>query len=740
MTQDRLLDRRTFAKGAASAAFVLAVAPQALAKPGRDYGAELVKGFPGLNGKDLRALLDRIEAAHANEPYVVAKREMFKAFLENCRPLVLPNDMFVDMVADSSLLRQKRNERCRAFGQRTPGLEETVNWLTLTRGTFFSHLDPSHTCPDWESILSLGLTGLAERARRRLETAADEKSRLFLASVAEVYEAASKFCLRWADAADLAGAKACAGVLRELAAHEPRTFREALQLMLVYDRLQEIEGPDVRSQGLFDRLYVRYYRDDLAAGRETRESAKALVKAVYDKFFSQGHPNGKNIAFGGYDRAGAPVWNELSEIGFELHHELNRVNPKLTYRYGSRTPDAQLLTVCRCLAAGRTAVVFFNDDVGREMFARRGKVDGDWADAVLIGCYEPGIMGREVIASMGGWLNLVRPLEAVFNNGRGFDGYPIGPACAVPADVAGLEAEYRRQLEAVIRRMLRCTTTYERHGWELNPTPLFSGCQRTCVESGRDAYDGGCKYNQTGVMCAGIGTVADSFAAVRWLVEETRLVTMAELGEILKANWQGREDLRLKARHAAPKWGNNDDRADLFGKRTYEFVTKLVNSTPNGHGGTFQAGFWSIDDDIRFGRFTGATPEGRKSGETLSRNNVATAGCGKEGATALVLTNAKLDQAESPDGFVLDVILPSSAKPDDAAAARIAAFVRTFAAHGGQTIHFNVFDSKTLRDAQAHPEKYEDLQVRVCGWNARWNDLSKLEQDHFIATAEAQGQ
>ena len=122
----------------------------------------------------------------------------------------------------------------------------------------------------------------------------------------------------------------------------------------------------------------------------------------------------------------------------------------------------------------------------------------------------------------------------------------------------------------------------------------------------------------------------------------------------------------------------------------------------------------------------------------MSRNNAATAGCGKEGATALVLCNAKLDQANAPDGHVVDVILPGGGKPDAAAAARIVQFLRTFAALGGQTIHFNVFNAALLRDAQRHPDRYEDLQVRVCGWNVRWNDLSRIEQEHFIRTAEAQ--
>lgn len=704
----------------------------------RDRESEIVKGFPGLGFEDLESKLRDILVAGHNENYVVTKVKLMKALMENARLQVLKDDVFVDEFCDRWLIARFREERFTAFAKSTPVLEDTWDWWKSTHGGYVSHIDPTHTCPDWESLLQLGFPGIAQRARNRLATAASPKEREFLGCVADVYDAICVFCRRWADAAEMAGAKGCAAVLRELAVHEPRTLREGLQLMLVYTTLQDAEGEPVRSQGLFDRNYINLYRADIASGRETRESAKALVRELFLKFYRQGHPNGMNIGFGGYGRDGVPVWNELTEIGFELHYELNHVNPKLTFRFGSRTPHEQLLKVTRCLAAGRTSVVFFNDDVGHEMFVRRGKDPMDTADAVLIGCYEPGIQGREVIASMSAWVNMVKPLEAVFNGGMGFDGYPVGPVCELPKDYAAFETEYLRQLEAMVSGALAKTRLYEEHWYELNPSPIMSGQFRDAVVNARDAYDGGMKYNQSGVMLAGMATVADSLAAVRYLVEEAKLVTLPELATILRNNWEGHEDLRLKARRLPPKWGNNDDRADRLGKMVYDCMAKLVNSTRNGHGGTFQAGFWSIDDDLKFGALTGATPEGRKAGETISRNNVATAGCGKEGATALALSNSKLDQAESPDGHILDVILPVTANREGSAE-RVAAFVRTYAKLGGQTIHLNLFNVVTLRDAQCHPEQYEDLQVRVCGWNVRWNDLSRNEQDHFIATAEAQG-
>ena len=140
-------------------------------------------------------------------------------------------------------------------------------------------------------------------------------------------------------------------------------------------------------------------------------------------------------------------------------------------------------------------------------------------------------------------------------------------------------------------------------------------------------------------------------------------------------------------------------KADAALKRVYDAVNARVNATPNGHGGTFQAGWWSINLDRQMGRATAATPDGRRKGETLSRNNVATAGCGREGPTALMNSNLKLDMAESPDGHIMDVILPLSVAKSPSAAANIAGMLAAYFERGGQCLHLNCFDSQTLKDA-----------------------------------------
>ena len=680
---------------------------------------------PGEDRAALGLRLDAIAREMAGRPFAEVRAKWVAAVYDHVRLAVNTNDLFVHWHPDTSLLGERAQRRQKAFARSAPERAEVAAWMAR-QGAFCARLDLSHTCPDWQSVLALGPKGLAERARARLKTAENDETRMFLSGVAEVYEALARECRRWAELAAAKGMADVAAVLRENAAHPPRTFREALQWALVYDRAQEAEGEDVRSQGLFDRLFIDFYRADLAAGRETRESAKRLVTDWFDRFWSQDHPNNKNITIGGCDAEGRPVWNELTELVVEVFYARNRINPKLTYRWGLRTPRAQLEKVTRCLAAGRTSIVFANDDVLAETFRRGGKTAAEIAEYVLIGCYEPGIGGHEVISSMAAEINLAKPVETVF------------AAPDLPATYADFAARYREALGRNVDAALATARLAEEHWMDLNPSPLFSGSFADCLASGRDIAAGGCRHNQSGAVCLGLATAVDSLAAVKYLVDETKTVTMAELRDALKANWKGHEALRRKALAAAPKWGNNDPRADAIGKQIYDFATARIRVQPNGHGGTFQAGFWSINRDRPFGAKTAATPDGRFAGATLSRNNIATDGCGREGTAALMRSNLTLDLAACPDGHILDVLLPRSLVRSPDAAANLAAVIEVYFRHGGQCLHLNCFDVALLKDALAHPEKYADLQVRVCGWNARWNDLSDAERRHFIAVAEAQ--
>jgi formate C-acetyltransferase len=671
----------------------------------------------GMGIPELEAWMRGYVDAHRNEPRIRTKAAVLAFLLRNARVGIDPEDWFADHIGTGKLLwklQQKwREEAGRDLPPRTaPGHAAGV-----------STLDLSHTAPDWWNVLKLGPAGIRDRARAALAGAADQEAREFFAAVETVYDAFCTYILRLAAEAERQGAVRVIEPLKALAVRPAQTYHEALQISFLYNQVQEIDGVLVRSQGPFDQLYIDYYRRGLADGRLTWEQAKELTKFFFEKFQAQGFRAGNNICFGGWRQDGGDACNELTELVLEAFAERRAPDPKLSLRLNPHTPDRVLLAASECVRSGQTAIVFANDAVAYEMFRRCGKTEDDLIRFLPIGCYEPAIMGRELSCTMSALVNLPRILEAVFAE------------LDTPAAIEEVVDCYKRILAGVLDETLAQTRRWEERWPRVNPSPVISGTMDSCFEKGRDVSNAGAEYNTSGVMCAGLGTVADSFAAIRYLVFDRGLCSWDELRHCLDTNWDGAEDLRLAAQRKAPKWGN-DEGADGFAVDLADYTARIINRTPNARGGHFQMGCWSIDHCVTFGRETQATPDGRRDGEPLSKNLGASLGRATGGVTSLINSVTKLDHAAFPDGSVLDVMLHPSAVGDADGARVIADLIRTYFAKGGLFVHFNVFDAEALREARRTPEKYTDLQVRVCGWNARFIDLTPEMQECFIAEAE----
>ena len=140
---------------------------------------------------------------------------------------------------------------------------------------------------------------------------------------------------------------------------------------------------------------------------------------------------------------------------------------------------------------------------------------------------------------------------------------------------------------------------------------------------------------------------------------------------------------------------------------------------------------------IKFGQDLNATPDGRLAREDISKNASPVMGQDVSGVTALERSVTAIDTALYPEDFCLDVMmLPASVEGEEGIQAMIR-LMRTYMDHNGTIIQFNVFDEKMLLDAQEHPEQYQNLQVRVCGWNVLFNTMDKVEQDKYIERARS---
>ncbi|MGI6353969.1 MAG: pyruvate formate lyase family protein [Lentisphaeria bacterium] len=416
--------------------------------------------------------------------------------------------------------------------------------------------------------------------------------------------------------------------------------------------------------------------------------------------------------------------HEFSYLGMETYYEMNTVDPKLSVLVREDMPQDFAELYARCIRDGRTAIVSLNYDVVVAGLIRHGRTPEDAANFVPIGCYEPAVAGKEISCSGSTHIYLPIPLLSVINSGKDyatFEDFKIG---------------YLEQIRKISTLMQEKQTLCDLAWKYVNPVPLLSGTFDSCLEKARDISDAGALYNTTGCVCSYLADAVDSLEAVRFLVYEQKLCTLPELRQILKDNWEGHEKLRATVLRNHAKWGNNDPRVDALAVEIASFVSQLLFNLPNGRGGSF---FPSLYGQlvVERGKMIGALPSGRLAGEPMSKNMDAVIGMDRNGITALMNSVLKVDMRQFPCGTCLDIMLHPSAVRGDDGVQILVSLIRTFIAHGGSGIQFNIFDAAVLRDAQSHPEKYENLQVRVCGWNVRFTDLDSAAQETFIRQAEA---
>jgi formate C-acetyltransferase len=274
---------------------------------------------------------------------------------------------------------------------------------------------------------------------------------------------------------------------------------------------------------------------------------------------------------------------------------------------------------------------------------------------------------------------------------------------------------------------------YARH----MPAPFLSLLTSDCIANGKDYHDGGARYNTSYIQGVGLGTITDAMTALKVHVFEQQTLTMAEFLSALGDDFDGHEPLRQRLLNATPKYGNDDDDADDLMVALFNLYFDAVDGRPNTRGGTYHIDMLPTTCHVYFGSVTGATPDGRRAGTPLSEGISPVQGADRRGPTAVIRSVAKMDHVRT-GGTLLNQKFTPSILAAEGDLDNLVQLVRAYFRLDGHHIQFNVVDAATLRAAQAHPEQYRDLIVRVAGYSDYFCDLSKALQDEIIARTEHQ--
>lgn len=637
--------------------------------------------------------------------------------------------------------------------------------LALTVFDVQGHLVPGH-----RRVLELGMEGIAEWARRRLRELREDEEDYehkvdFLSSVPVVAGAVVEYSNRYADLAEKMAQEAegerreelkeIAERCRWVPAKPPRTFMEALQCIWMTQTVLCISYgmAGILSLGRLDQYLYPYYRADLEAGRISRDKALEAVEDLYVKLAtflimlveigketaSEMGVGSNTITIGGLDRDGNDAINEVSHLLLEANENLRALANNLCIRISSKTPRDFLVKACGShrFTSGQA---FFNDEVIIEELVKDGYSLEDARDYSIVGCVEPTSTGSSFACTAGNDISLAGVLEMALNEGSTlFSGGRVGAATPDPRRFKSFDEvkeAFLEQLAFNVDKLVRAVEMKDKAYAEAFPSPLVSATLEGCLESGKDMTRGGARYNYGSITGRGLGTVADSLAAIRWAVFERRMLTMEELMHHLSTNFREDENLRLELKTRAPKYGTDDADADELARWVTEAFCEEVRKHKCSRGGFYRPGIFSYGVHVADGMSLGATPDGRRAGEPVSNGISPVNGTEREGPTAVLQSAARAGGALLSDGTALNLRLSPSLLRSEENEDKLASMIEAYFALGGRHVQFNVVDTATLRDAQDHPERYPDLVVRVSGYCAYFTDLGRSIQNDIIARTE----
>ena len=537
--------------------------------------------------------------------------------------------------------------------------------------------------------------------------------------------------------------------------HPARTFYEALQSYWFTFLTGQLEcGPMGNSSGRFDQYIYPFYRRDKDEGRISEGEALELLECLRVKHteIQRAVPAGNetktagnmfcNMVLGGCTKEGEAADNELSLLILESAITMQTSQPTLSIRYNNKLNERFLLKAIELDKTGIGMPAWFNDNVAIPHFIQYNRASiEDARDWAIGGCSDMVIPGKSY-GEKGcpfGFTNMAKYLEFALNDGMDpREGVPLGIKTGNVENMSYDEivAAFKKQLVNGIEFLSSYTNFVAGFFPYTIPQIYHSVLTDDCLERGKALGEGGERYSQGFThFIVGLINVANSLAAIRHCVFDNKFFTMKELWEALQVNFEGKEEIHRRLLDA-PKFGNDIDSVDRIAADLYQFVAEESLKIKGPLGEPLIPSAYSIATHPIYGKACGALPDGRMAGVALCDGAVsAFPGTDVSGPTALIRSATKIDALPYKSVQLNMKFHPSALKGLKGSRA-ILSLIKTFFDLGGYFIQFNIVDSRMLRDAQRHPERYRDLLVRVAGFTAYWVELSKGVQDEIIQRTE----
>lgn len=637
----------------------------------------------------------------------------------------------------------------------------------------------AHLAVDYEQMLKVGLKGykervLNEKANLDLTDPDSIEKYHFYNSVLIVVEAVkayadrfSKLAAEMAETATLKRKEELLEISRicSKVPYEPASnFREAIQATWFIQLILQIESNGHSlSFGRFDQYMFSFMDQDLKTGKITEDEVVELLANLWIKtltvnkvrsqahtYSSAGSPLYQNVTIGGQTSDKKDAVNKLSYLVLRSVAQTKLPQPNLTVRYYAGMDDKFMDECIEVMKLGFGMPAFNNDEIIIPSFINLGVTEEDAYNYSAIGCVETAVPGKWGYRCTGmSYMNFPKILLIAMNDG-------IDPTSQKRfakghghfKDMKSFE-ELENAWDKVVKELTRMSVIVE-NAIDLAlekevPDILCSTLTDDCIGRGKTIKEGGAVYDFISGLQVGIANTADSLAAIKKLVFEDKKFTTKQLWEALENDFSGEEGKKIQEMliHDAPKYGNDDDYVDSLIVDAYNvYIDEIVNYPNTRHGkgpigGKRYAGTSSISANVGQGLNTLATPDGRHAGQPLAEGCSPSHGMDINGPTAVFKTVGKLRTDQITGGVLLNQKVTPALLEKEENKLKLAMLVRTFFNRlKGYHVQYNVVSRETLIKAQKDPLKYRDLIVRVAGYSAFFNDLSKATQDDIIGRTE----
>ena len=532
-----------------------------------------------------------------------------------------------------------------------------------------------------------------------------------------------------------------------------RTFREALQSLYLYQICIFMEQNAASyNPGRMDQYLYPFYKADIEAGRLTEEEAQELLDCLWIKFsepclfqdavtaeFAAGYPMFQNVCVGGVTTSGRDAVNDLSYLIIQATMDVQLYQPSLSVRYSlSKNPNRFLHKVVELIRLGTGFPAFHNDDIGTRMMMNKGVPLREALDWNPCGCVETNLEGRQRQYTALADINLGGMIEFVMTNGvNRKSGRKVSVETGDPVKMATYE-EFKEAVKAQLRYAVRAVVKGSHVIDDVcmdRVVPALSLSFPNCIETCKDYAWGGAKYNcGNGIILIGIADLVNSMAAIRELVYDRKTVSMEDMVAALDNDFKGYEEIQELCRNAA-KYGNDDEAVDDIADEMFTFIADEIERYKSKFG-TMTPGILPVSGNTPFGLEVGALPYGRNAWKPLADGVSPNGGTDVNGPSSVLKSVSHIPHDRFVQGTLLNMKVEPEMLETENGVQQMMALLKSMCSLGVFHVQFNVINRETLLAAQARPEDYRGLLVRVAGYTAYFTELGRDVQDEIIGRTE----